>query len=77
MVKIQKIKVTLRVEKRKTRRIFKAFDFTGFTLLLNEKRKTRTEIVPISSRSEGVAILQKRDKKKSISGKAKLEKRRH
>jgi hypothetical protein len=34
MVKMQKSKVALKVEKSKTRRIFKAFDFTGFTILL-------------------------------------------
>jgi len=77
MVKMQKRKWALNVEKRKIRRIFKAFAFTEFTLLLKRKRKTRTKEMPISSRRQGVAILQKRDKKKSILTKAELKKRRH
>jgi hypothetical protein len=64
MVDKQKRKDVLNGEIGKRRTLFNSFDFTSFTFCLNWKREKKLRITYVSSRSEGVAISQKRDKNK-------------
>jgi hypothetical protein len=64
MVDKQERKRVLNGEMGKRRKFFNSFDFTRFTSSLNRKKKKKLKITCVSSRSEGVAISQKRDKKK-------------